>query len=65
MHSVPVPVMGIGYMRVLMAKRCVQMPVAVLTRWHGLVVVIVMAVAVPMGVFMLQRFMLMLMAMPN
>ena len=63
MHSVPVTVMGIGHMRVLMAKRCVPMPVAVLTRRHGIVVVIVMAVAVSMCVFVLQRFMLMLMAM--
>ena len=43
---VPLPVMGIGHMRVLMAKRCVLMPVAVRTRRHGVVVVIVMAVAV-------------------
>ena len=63
MHSVPVTVIGIGHMRVLMAKRCVPMHMAVLSRGHGVVVVIVMAVAVSMGVLVLQHFMLMLMAM--
>ena len=63
MHSVPVPVIGIGHMRVLMAKRCVLMPVAVRTRRHGVVVVIVMAVAVSMRVLVLQRLMRMRMAM--
>ena len=54
MHSAPVPVMGIGHMRVLMAKRCVPMPVAVLTRWDGVVAVIVVAAIMPIGVFVLQ-----------
>ena len=45
MHSVPVTVMGIGHMRVLMAKRCVPMHMAVLSRGHGVMVVIVMAIA--------------------
>ena len=61
MLSVPVPVMGIGHVRVLMAKRQVPMHMAVLSRGHGVVVVIVMAVAVPVCVLVLQRFVGMLM----
>ena len=61
MHSVPVTVIGIGHMRVLMAKRCVPMHMAVLSHGHGVVVVIVMAVAVSMCVLVLQHFMLMAM----
>ena len=54
MRSVPVPVMGIGNMRVLMAKRCVPMHMAVISRRHGVVVVIMVAIGLgfPLGVLL-------------
>ena len=61
--SVVMQVVSVGDMRVRVPLGLVLMAVAVLADKLRIVNVFVMAVAVPMGVLVLQRFVLMLMAM--
>ena len=58
----PVAVVRIGHMRMDMMQRLVAMAVAVLALGHRLVPVVVMPVVVPMRVFVLQRLVLVLVA---
>jgi hypothetical protein len=61
--SVPVSVVHIGRVRMDMLQRRVAAPVAVRVLGHQLVPVIVVPIVVPMRVFVLQRHMLVLVAM--
>ena len=58
----PVAVVRIGHMRVDMLQRLVAMAVAVRTLGHRLMFVVVMPIVMPMRVFVLQRLVLMFVA---
>lgn len=58
----PVPVMRIRHMRMGVAQRVVAMGVTVRTHGHRLVCVAVVSVVVPVCMFVLQRLVIMLVA---
>lgn len=58
----PVDVVRVGHMRMGMMHRLVAMAVAVFARRHRFVHVVVMAIVVAVGVFVLQHFVLVHMA---
>jgi len=62
LRSMPVAVVRVGHMRVDMMQRLVAMAVTVRTLWHRLMFVVVMPIVMPMRMFVLQRLVLMFVA---